>query len=247
MKKIKKLSFLLVSALLLTAMLSACSNKGSDNNGTADVTKGATNEETKGADESTTAAKITGVYLSPAKMFYSNMRPTYNYYLTTVNDQKLTTYDDGTYCLTVSSTQFSAIVLPEEGNDFSANERTNYMKDFYGTYTQVTDDLDSDLVNITLSAPTRITDAHDAAYYVDTANWTDAMGTTITELRKSQAAQYSQYSKDANNVTQGEIKPLTAEDFLADNSFKEVTIPATISTNSIEYTDLGLDNPGQFQ
>ena len=36
-------------------------------------------------------AKIKGIYLSPAVMSYNNMRPTYNYYLTTAENWLLET------------------------------------------------------------------------------------------------------------------------------------------------------------
>ena len=53
-------------------------------------------------------AKTTGIYLSPAQLSYSNMRPQYNYYLTTFTQQELTLMDDNTFCLIVSSSCFSA-------------------------------------------------------------------------------------------------------------------------------------------
>ena len=229
MKKIKKLLMVLVTLMLATAMLSACS-KTEDKEG-AD---GDTNAETK---VEASAAKITGSYLSPAIMSYSNMRPTYNYYLTTYQDQMLTTYEDGTYRLMVHSTQFSAIVLPEEGNDFSGNEKTNYYTEYYGTYTQTEDELDSDLLNITISKPTRIVDTYDSSYYVDTANWTEEMTAKTTELKAAQMKQYAQYAEEGEQVDT-EVEDVTAQAYIDDKGFDELTFAATVSTSSIEYVEL---------
>ena len=240
MKKFKKVSILFISLLLMTFMVSACTKVEPEKTTDAGVTEGASDNADTSADNTaaTATAKITGSFLSPAVMSYTNMRPTYNYYLTTINDQKLTTFDDGTYCLTVHSTQFSAIVLPEEGDSFSANEKVNYFTDYYGTYTQAVDELDSDMLSITLSKPTRITDTYDSTYFVDTANWTDDMSTKMTELRKAQQAQYAQYAKDKGEAQPTEVETVTAESYLAEKGFDEITIPATVSTSSMEYTQL---------
>ena len=74
-------------------------------------------------------AKTTGIYLSPAQLSYSNMRPQYNYYLTTFTQQELTLMDDNTFCLIVSSSCFSALELAESTNDAKGNERTNFIQD----------------------------------------------------------------------------------------------------------------------
>ena len=70
------------------------------------------NTSAEGASTQTSAEVVdtptlTGSYLSPAQLGYSNMRPTYNYYLTTFAFQNLETYSDNTYCLTLSSSTFS--------------------------------------------------------------------------------------------------------------------------------------------
>ena len=43
------------------------------------------------------AAKITGVYLSPASYEYNNMRPDYNFYLLSYAQSEVTLYDNNTY------------------------------------------------------------------------------------------------------------------------------------------------------
>ena len=77
--------------------------------------------------------KTTGIYLTPGRLSYQNMRPQYNYYLTTFDQQELTLMDDDTYCLVISSSCFSALELAESTNDAKGNERTNYIVKFYGT------------------------------------------------------------------------------------------------------------------
>ena len=107
------------------------------------------NTSAEGASTQTSAEVVdtptlTGSYLSPAQLGYSNMRPTYNYYLTTFAFQNLETYSDNTYCLTLSSSTFSAVILPEEGNDATGNERNNSLVKYYGAFTSTVDDLDDD-------------------------------------------------------------------------------------------------------
>ena len=62
----KKTISLLLTACLVVCLLCAC-DSGSSAGG-----------------------KITGIYLSPANLSYQNMRPQYNYYLTTFTQQELT-------------------------------------------------------------------------------------------------------------------------------------------------------------
>ena len=59
-----------------------------------------------GGGGSSAGGKVTGVYLSPANLSYQNMRPQYNYYLTTFTQQEITLMDDNTYCLVVSASTF---------------------------------------------------------------------------------------------------------------------------------------------
>ena len=130
MKKFTKLAAL-VLAVLLVLGLSACGGG------------------------SAKAAKISGVYLTPANLTYHNMRPQYNYYTTTFTQQELTLMDDNSYCLIVSSSTFSALELAESTSDAKGNERDNAITKFYGTYTSKVNDLDEDLLDVTLSKPPR--------------------------------------------------------------------------------------------
>ena len=128
MKKITKLAAI-VLALALVLALSACGGG------------------------SAKAAKISGVYLTPANLTYHNMRPQYNYYTTTFTQQELTLMDDNSYCLIVSSSTYSALELAESTQDAKGNERDNAITKFYGTYTSKVNDLDEDLLDVTLSKP----------------------------------------------------------------------------------------------
>ena len=181
----------------------------------------------------TKAAKTTGIYLSPAKLSYSNMRPQYNYYLTTFSQQELTLNDDGTYCLILSSSTFSALELAESTNDAKGNERTNSITKIYGTYTSKPNDLDEDLLDVDLGAATRVVMSYDQTYYLDTDNWNDDMGKKVvppTGIDQTTGAAI--YDENA--------KPLTAAEYLAGIKFKPQSVQVNQKTASFDYTDFGM-------
>lgn len=176
-------------------------------------------------------AKVTGIYLSPAKLSYQNMRPTYNYYLTTFAQQELTLNDDGTYCLIVSSSTFSALELAESTSDAKGNERTNSITKYYGNYTSQVNELDEDLLDIVISAPTRIVMSNDQTYWLDTDNWTETMGKVVIPPA----------GIDMNTgapIADENAEPWTAEQYLASKAFADVTIQANIKTASFDYAEL---------
>lgn len=176
-------------------------------------------------------AKVTGMYLSPAQLSYQNMRPQYNYYLTTFAHQELTILDDNTYCLVVSSSTFSALELAESTNDAKGNERTNSITKYYGTYTSKVNDLDEDLLDITLSAPTRVVMTNDQTYWLDTDNWDDNMAKAVIPPA----------GIDTNTgaaIIDENAEPWTAEQYLASKAFETVTIQANQKTASFDFTEL---------
>lgn len=180
-----------------------------------------------GAEE----VKVTGMYLSPAKMSYQNMRPQYNYYLTTFAHQELTLNDDGTYCLVVSESTFSALELAESTNDAKGNERTNSIYKYYGTYTSKVNDLDEDLLDVTLSAPTRVVATYDQNYWLDTDNWSDNMAKVVIPPK----------GIDTNTgapIADENAQPWTAEQYLASKAFADVTIQANQKTASFDFVEL---------
>ena len=112
----------------------------------------------EGASISTSAVgySITGSYMSSTSLGYMNMRPHYNYYVTTMSQQVLDLLDSTHYCFSIYSTSFSALVLPIEGNDAQGSDRANYVLSFYGTYTQKANELDDSMSDISLSTPSRV-------------------------------------------------------------------------------------------
>lgn len=176
-------------------------------------------------------AKVTGMYLSPAKLSYQNMRPTYNYYLTTFAHQELTILDDNTYCLIISESTFSALELAESTSDAKGNERTNSITKYYGTYTSKVNDLDEDLLDITISAPTRVVKTYDQTYWLDTDNWTYQMGKLVVP-----ATGYDQTT--GAPIYDENAEPWTAEQYLKSMAFSEITIQANQKTFSFDFTEL---------
>lgn len=175
-------------------------------------------------------AKTTGIFLSPSKMSYSNMRPTYNYYLTTFAHEEITLYEDGTYCLIISSSQFSALELSESTNDAKGNERANSIYKYYGKYTSAPNELDEDLLDVKLEKPTHIVLSNDQRYYLDTDNWTTDMGKRVippTGYDPSTGAP----------IVDENAKPLTATEYLATAAFEPITVQVNVNTASFDFTE----------
>lgn len=142
----------------------------------------------------TSAATLTGSYVSENDITYQNFLPTYNYYYATITNQQLDTYDDDTYVLTVTTTSFSNISLGAdvaEGEE-TWNDRGHSVTRYYGDCVITEDSSDDSVLYITISEPSRVvftmnTDiSSSAAAYYDTDNWTDDM----TEASGSDAASY---------------------------------------------------------
>lgn len=171
-------------------------------------------------------------FSSPAKLTYNNRRPTYNYYLTTFAFETLEIYSDSTYAFSVSSSTYSALVLPEEGNAVQGNERENSLVTYYGSFTSEADELDEDLVTYHLAKPTRRVGLRDASYYYDTANW--------NETRKEKTIEKT-YEFDPNTQQQvetGSKEYATGAEYLEAKAFSSLDVEATLSTSSIVFADL---------
>ena len=204
----KKKFMLVMAAVMVAVMILACA----------------------GAAKTSGAAKVKGVYLCPAKADYQNMRPTYNFYLYNYAQSELTLYEDGTYMIIVSDATFSAVILDESTNDHSENERTNSITKLFGTYTAAPNDLDDDLTDVTLSAPTRAIRSFDQQYWVDTDNWTDAMGKAVADKQA-----------DETGAITGTGDPLTAEQYLAKIAFTgEKTIQVNEKLSSFDFDNFGV-------
>jgi hypothetical protein len=205
MKKFTKLAAL-VLAVLLVLGLSACGGG------------------------STKAAAVSGVYLTPAKLTYHNMRPQYNYYITTFAQEELTLMDDGTYCLIVSSSTFSALELAESTQDAKGNERDNSITKFYGTYTSAVNDLDEDLLDVTLSAPTRVVKSVDQNYWLDTDNWTE-------NAAKKVIPPAGVDTETGAPIIDENAEPWTAAQYLESVAYAETSVQVNQKSASFDFTD----------
>ena len=217
MKKILTISLLATMGALMT--LTSC---GGSKESTDSSANGVSSEDTASSIQPVAERKLTGSYLTSAQLSYMNVRPTYNYYTTTFSFEGLETYSDGSYAFTLVSMCYSGLNLPEEGNDASGSERENFVKKFYGMYTSKVNELDDSMLDITLDIPTRVTNAYNCQYFVDTAAWTDAMATAVS-------------TDSYGNVSDTKY---TAETYLASQAFNKTTVSVTTSTASFDYFTL---------
>ena len=178
----------------------------------------------EGTSISTSAVgySITGSYMSNAHLGYMNVRPTYNYYVTTMNQQVLDLLDSTHYCFSIYSTSYSGLVLPQEGNGVQGNERANYVLSFYGTYTKTANELDDSMSDISLSAPSRVTMNYDGIYYVDSDNWDDAAKT---------------HTQFTDNTTQEVKQYASGSEYLNSFNTKATSIAVTEGTANFDYVD----------
>ena len=171
--------------------------------------------------------------LSPGKMTYQNNRPTYNYYVTTFTQEFLTIFEDNTYALTVSIVSFSAVILPETGNDATANERTNSLVTYYGTCTYEFDEfVDTDLV-IQLSASTGMSGNVDDKGYFDTFHWTERMkeNTKVEEKKLNEetmqlepTGNYTYFNTGAEFTAKYGLEAIEAHGSIYDDSLEFVAV-----------------------
>lgn len=193
---------------------------------------GPTATESSTPEGGVVAPTLTNSFLSSAHLSYSNMRPTYNYYLTTFAFENLETYSDNTYCLTLSSSTFSAVILPDEGNDATGNERENSLVKYYGTYSQKVDDLDEDTVYYQLSEPNRIVGSDDTRFFYDTENWT-------ADMKKNTADVTYEYNTETGARTEtGKKEYETGAQFLAAKKFASLRVTSAQKTHSIQFANL---------
>lgn len=148
--------------------LAACANNESSQSVAPSSSDDATSSS-QITDE--TKATLVESYVSEGKLEYMNMRPTYNYYMTTFKFEVIDLYSDNTYCLTHSSSTFSGLILPEEGNDATGNEKENNITKYFGTYSKAADEIDEDTSHLTLNTPNRIVENYDSQFFADTADF----------------------------------------------------------------------------
>ncbi|MCQ2772781.1 MAG: hypothetical protein MJ238_05880 [Bacilli bacterium] len=184
-----------------------------------------------GANGGAKEAKLVECYISDARLSYSNMRPTYNYYLTTFDFQVLEVYDNNTYCLTLSSSQYSALILPEEGNDIQGNERSNSLWKYYGNIEKSeADELDENTKFYYLEKANRIVGSSDEGYYVDTANWTD-------EMKAKSADKKMEYNAETGQQTVVGTTEYTADEYLEAKNIKDFKMEVNVETVKLVYNN----------
>lgn len=128
-----------------------------------------------GGDNTAAAAKLTGIYNSDKKIAYSNFAPNQNYRYFTISYQTIETYDDGTYCLSVSSVGYSNVTFGVDvaSGNFEANEKGTATTRYYGKLT--VEDPTADDATYVLGKPTRVVSSKQGNYYIDTAVWNEKM------------------------------------------------------------------------
>lgn len=179
----------------------------------------------------TKQAKITGVFLSPSELFYQNMRPEYNYYMTAFTQEELILNDDNTYCLIIASSAFSALELAESTNDAKGNERSNTIMMIYGACTSAPNDMDDHLLDVSLDSVTRVVKAYDQTYWLDTDNWTEDMGKRVIP---------TSYDENGQAVANPDAAPWTAEEYLASIVLAVTNLQVNVKHASFDYTDFGV-------
>ena len=210
----KKIALLPLLSVLVLASCGGTSSDSTTNQGTSSSISESASSNISNQKE------LQAAYISPAVMSYMNMRPTYNYYITTYSFEYLETFSDKSYTLTISSTTYSGLVLPDEGNAITGNERTNYISKYYGSFEAVTNALDEDSLDITLKVPSRVTMNYDSTYFVDSANWTETM-------KEATATK----DKDGNITASFD----TGSSYLASTAFSQKEVSVSKTANSFDY------------
>lgn len=214
MKNFKRIALIVLSVILVSALLVACKPKENpkDDGGTLPV-------------GSVADAKVTGSYSSQARMSYSNMRPTYNMYTTTITYQTLMTYEDGTYCFVQVTIAPSALDIVWSDVDAGAkcNPRRTYYMAYYGEYATKAVDGNSNALDIELIKPFRIISADvdsngNHLYAYDTDNWEGYKPTACNNTSKL----FTSYT--------------TADAWRLANAWNDMTVRVNTATNGFSYT-----------
>lgn len=137
---------------------------------------------------STSVSTMTGYYTSNKVIAWQNMTPAYNYYFMVINEQSIETFEDSTYCLTVTAQMFSNVHYgPEYRNDAedpdllaTSNEQPHVITKYYGKYTEVETKKSS--ITISLETPTRVFYAKQGGAFFDTGNWSDKMSSNADNM-----------------------------------------------------------------
>lgn len=190
----------------------SCNESKSTNGNSANSNVG--NSQNTGKKDDPTDVTLTGAYISPAVLQYQNSRPAYNYYLTTFSFETIQLYSDNTYCLTLDSSCYSGLVLPDLGNDATGSARESSVTRYYGTCTQKTNELDEDTLDVSLATPTRIVRNFNSNYYVDTENYHPVTG---------------------KGAYMNDVTYETKEDFMKAFAFKPVNVSVSKTAASFDF------------
>lgn len=204
------LKIILLSSSLLGLM--SCNESKPTNGNSANSNVG--NSQNTGKKDDPTDVTLTGAYISPAVLQYQNSRPAYNYYLTTFSFETIQLYSDNTYCLTLDSSCYSGLVLPDSGNDATGSARESSVTRYYGTCTQKTNELDEDTLDVSLATPTRIVRNFNSNYYVDSENFHPVTG---------------------KGAYMNEVTYETKEDFMKALAFKPVNVSVSKTAASFDF------------
>lgn len=178
-----------------------------------------------GCGQTKQAATLTGYYTSDANVGFFSAYPEYTYKQATFGIQVLETYSDGTYRLTQNDTLFSGGLLFNDDGTFDATPRGAGITQYQGAFTSTESD---GLLTVKLAAPTAIvanssvSAGAEAIGYVNTAAWTDKMGTAVG----------------------GENGSMTAADYLASAAYGETTLVIDTASSLFDYAPLTPANAG---
>ena len=172
-----------------------------------------------GSNEAPADKTLNGYYTSTQNVTFISAYPQYTFKQATFSVQTLETYADGTYCLTAVDSNFSGtLTFADDGTHEEIPRGVNSTK-YFGTFTSTEQ---SGLLTVTLSAPTSVAVASNYSVgdtvlgYLNTAAWTDEMGTLVG----------------------GENGAMSAADYLASVAFGESSIIIDTATDTFDYTVL---------
>lgn len=185
-KKILTLALAALSLTMATTLMSGCTLP--DPHVVFPFLYESSEGDTPGSDTPGGTTTMTGYYTSNKNIAWQNMTPAYNYYFMVICEQSIETFDDMTYCLTVTAQMFSNVHYgPEYRNDpedadhlATSNEQAHVITRYYGTYEEIETKKSS--ITISLQAPTRVFYAKQGGAYYDTLNWTEKMSSNADGL-----------------------------------------------------------------
>ena len=221
---VKKLTAILIAALMLLSVfaLSACKTKGdqgsTDTSATTTSVSTTTNTSAEDNTPAPTKAELTGVYSTGNFSFFSAY-PGYTFKRVTTSVQSVKTYSDNTYELTVTDKSISGSLAfdPEDNGNTdtsTSNDRGQTVTIYYGNFTSSSEEgiLTLDLATPTIVMSLITGNSTSGTSYYNTAAWTSEMATAS---EKASAAEY-----------------------LASVAFKPATLIVDESTNNFDYVAL---------